>query len=214
MQVSQTALSISSAASSYAYGTKVALTVTLGQTYANRMISIYATPAGKPAWLWATGEVDAAGKLTKSFVLTSTTTFAVVFAGDAQDSQATASRTLYSVAKVTDAVAGSSKKTRIDGITYDVFRDKGTLVLHSTVAPNKHGECLEPETEQWDAGVGWDADTKYGCDALDSASHDSAPFNLAQATNDRYRIRADYVHGKDASNASAAGGWVYFEVVS
>jgi hypothetical protein len=214
VEVSSTALSVSSAASSYHYKSQVTVTVTLGKTYASRLVSIYATPAGQPRQLWTTGQVDAAGKLSKTLVLTQTTTFTAVFAGDAQDNPATVSRTLYSVATVTDAIAGPGKRTKIDGIAYDVFRSKNTLVLHSTVAPNKHGECLEPETEQWDAGVGWDADTRYGCDTLDSASHDSAPFNLAQAVNDRYRIRADYIRGKDHSNVDSDGGWLYFEVVS
>jgi hypothetical protein len=214
VEVPRTALSISSAASWYRYKSQVALTVTLGKTYASRRVSIYVTPAGESRRLWTTGEVDAAGKLFKSFVLTRTTTFTVVFAGDAQDNPATASRTLYSVATVTDAITGYDRTTKIGGVAYDVFHSKDTLVLHSTVVPDKHGECLQPETEQWDAGVGWDADTKYGCDTLDVSSHDRAPFNLAQAINDRYRIRADYVHGKDPSNSSADSGWIYFEVVS
>jgi len=214
VEVPRTALSISSAASWYHYKSQVAMTVTLGKTYASRRVSIYVTPAGKSRHLWTTGQVDAAGKLSKPFVLTRTTTFTVVFAGDAQDSPATASRTLYSVATVTGAITGYDKKTKIGGVSYDVFHSKDTLILHATVVPNKHGECLQPETEQWDAGAGWDADTKYGCDTLDAASHDRAPFNLAQAINDRYRIRADYIHGKDLSNTSADSGWIYFEVVS
>ena len=88
------------------------------------------------------------------------------------------------------------------------------LVLHATVSPNKHGECLKPETEQWDTGAGWDDDTGYGCDTLDSGSHDSAPFNLAQAVGDRYRIRADYVRSaRDLANLSADGPWLYLVVV-
>jgi hypothetical protein len=137
-----------------------------------------------------------------------------VFTGDSQDAPATVSRTLYSEAAVTDAITGYGKTAKIGGVTYDVLTTKDTLVLHATVTPNKHGECIQPETEQWDTGAGWDADTKYGCDSLDSASHDSAPFNLAQAVNDRYRIRADYVRGKDRTNLSATAPWLYFEVAS
>lgn len=70
---------------------------------------------------------------------------------------------------------------RVPGVSYAVFRTAGTLTLYSTVAPGKPGECLEPETEQYDKGAGWYADTRYGCDKLDSASHDTAPFSLSQA---------------------------------
>ena len=80
------------------------------------------------------------------------------------------------------------------------------------MAPNKRGECLEPETEQYDKGVGWDADTKYGCDKLDSGSHDAAPFSLSLAVGDRYRIRGDYLRGKDTANLDAQGPWLYFTV--
>jgi hypothetical protein len=123
-------------------------------------------------------------------------------------------RTVYSVARVAIAITGYYKKMKISGLTYDVFRASGTLTLHSTVTPDKHGECLEPETEQFDKGVGWDADTKYGCDTLDGTSHDSAPFSLAQAAGDKYRIRSDYIRGaRDKANLSADSGWLYFVVV-
>jgi hypothetical protein len=40
------ALSISTPAASYAYGAKVKLTVTLGKNGPDRVVSVYATPAG------------------------------------------------------------------------------------------------------------------------------------------------------------------------
>ena len=104
---------------------------------------------------------------------------------------------------MTAAITGYYKTTRISGSHLPPYHANGTLTLHATVAPNKRGECLEPETEQWDTGVGWDADTKYGCDTLDSGSHDTAPFNLAQAVGDRYRIRADLPHGKTTPRYTA-----------
>ena len=99
-----------------------------------------------------------------------------------------------------------------NGTAYDVFHGTGTLTLHSTVAPNSRGECLEPETEQYDKGFGWDADTKYGCDKLNRQSRDAAPFSLSLAVGDRYRIRGDFLGGKDAANLSAQGRWLYFTV--
>ena len=148
------------------------------------------------------------------FRLTLTTKFSVVYNGDARDAPARATRTVNAMAGVADAISGYSKKTKIAGITYYVFHPNNMLVLHATVSPHKHGECLKPETEQWDAGPGWDDDTAYGCDSLDRDSHDSAPFNLGRATGDRYRIRADFVRGaRDRANLSADGPWLYFLVV-
>ena len=98
---------------------------------------------------------------------------------------------LQAFARVADRVGGSFKKTKVGGVAYQVFHGSGTLTLYATVTPPKHGECLEPESQQYDSGVGWDADTKYGCDGLDAASHDAAPFTLNLAVGDRYRIRGD-----------------------
>jgi hypothetical protein len=215
------ALSISTPADSYTYGSKVKLTVTLAATAADRTVSVYAKPAGQPRKLVATGKVDAKGKLYDTYRITRTTTFTAELAGgksahgkSAAAATAAASRTVTAAALVADTITGSAKTAKIDGLTYRVFPSSGTLTLHASVAPGKKGECLEPETEQFDAGAGWEADAKYGCDRLNSASQDSAPFSLAQAAGDRYRIRADYVRSaKDTANLSAKGPWLYFEVV-
>ena len=208
------ALSIRTSSTSYAYSSRVWLTVRLGRTHANRMVSIYAAPVGVRDWRWRSGKVNSAGRLRVLFRLTRTTTFTVVFRGDPRDAPARASRTVYALARVADAVSGYYANTRVGGVTYYVFHANRLLVLHATVSPNKHGECLKPETQQWDTGSGWDDDTTYGCDSLDSGSHDTAPFNLAQAVGDRYRIRADYVRGKrDLANLSTDGPWLYLMVV-
>ena len=207
-------LSISSRVSVYPYATSVALTITLHGKLAHGRVAVYATPDDVARRLLGTGTVNSKGQLRVTYRLYKNTTFTAVFAGDARDLPAKTARTLYAAAHVVTAITGYYKKLRISGLTYDVYHDHGTLTLHSTVTPNKHGECLEPETEQFDPGVGWDADTKYGCDKLDSHSHDSAPFSLVQAVGDKYRIRADFLHSdRDAANLSADSGWLYFDVV-
>jgi hypothetical protein len=207
-------LTISTRASTFAYARRSVMTITLGRTRANRTVLIYAAPVGHKRWLWGGGRVNSAGKLRKAFGLRRTTTFTVVYRGDARDAPAMASLTLQAVAGVADGLSGYDKKTKVGGITYYVFRGGHTMVLHAMVWPNKYGECLTPETQQWDAGIGWDDDTTYNCDTLDGGSHDSAPFNLAQAIGDRYRIRADYRRGaRDLANLSANGPWLYLVVV-
>jgi len=208
------AMSVSTPPGGYAYGTKVTVTVTLKAKLAGGTVSLYATPAGRTRTLVEKGKVNAAGKLYPVYPLTTTTTFTAVFAGSADNAPATASRTVTPAARVTDAITGYYTTVTISGISYRVFHASGTLTLHSTVTPNKHGECLEPETEQYDAGSGWDADTTYGCDYLDSQSHDAAPFTLGQAAGDQYRVRSDYMRSaKDTTNLSSSGPWLYFEVV-
>ena len=207
-------LSIRTSATTYVYSSRVRLTVSLGRTRANRVVAIYAAPVGVRRWLWHRGKVNSAGKLRVYFRLTRTTTFTVVFGGDAHDAPARVTRTVQALARVADGFSGYYARTRVGGTTYYVFHAKKMLVLRAAVSPNKHGECIKPETEQWDTGSGWVDDTAYGCDSLDRGSHDSAPFNLAQAVGDRYRIRADYVRGaRDHANLSADGAWLYLTVV-
>lgn len=207
-------LSIQTSAATYPFSSLVWLTVSLGRTRANRMVAIYAAPVGVRTWLWHRGRVNSAGQLRVYFRLTRTTTFTVVFGGDARYAPARVSRTVLAFARVANAISGYYARTRLGRTTYFVFHANRMLILHAAVSPNKHGECLKPETEQWDAGSGWDDHTAYGCDSLDSRSHDSAPFNLGQAVGDRYRIRAVYVRGaRDRANLSASGPWLYLTVV-
>lgn len=207
-------LSISTLAGGYPYGDKVKLTVTLGKTAGSRVVLVYAQPSGRPRTLVQRGKVNGKGKLYPAYRITRTTRFTVVYPGDARDSPATASRTVTAAAPVTAAIAGYYQTTKISGVSYRLFRAKSMLTLRATVTPGKPGECLEPETEQFDPGSGWNADTKYGCDKLGAKSSDSAPFSLRQAVGDRYRIRADYVPGaRNTANVSGHSGWLYFAVV-
>jgi hypothetical protein len=206
-------ISVTSPATDNPYGAEVTLTITLRPAVTDRQVSLYATPDGGARQLVAAGVVNAEGKWLVRYQITRATTFTAVFPGDAHAAAASASRTLRVYARVTDRLGGYYTTRKSGGVVYDVFRGAGTLTLHSTVAPGKHGECLEPESEQYDKGAGWDADTKYGCDALDGASHDSAPFSLSLAVGDRYRMRGDYLPGKDASNLGGQGPWLYFIVV-
>lgn len=212
-QLAKPGLSVSSLVTGSPYDAKVTLTVTLKTTGSDHDVSLYATPSGGARKLVATGTVDDKGKWYVGYSITKTTKFTAVFAGDAQDAAASASKTLSAYARVTSRVTGAYTTSKSSsGVVYDVFHSRGTLTLYSTVAPNKHGECLEPESQQYDKGTGWHVDTKYGCDKLDHGSHDIAPFSLGLAVGARYRIRADYLRGNDHSNLDEQGPWLYFIV--
>jgi hypothetical protein len=206
-------ISVSSPETDNPFGAKITLTVTLKPAVAGRAVALYATPSGGPRALVATGTVDAEGKWYAPYSITRATAFTAVFAGDAHHAPVSASRTFSAYARVTGRLGGAYATNQgRDGIAYAVFHAAGTLTLYSTVAPDKRGECLEPESEQYDKGAGWDADSKYGCDKLDRDSHDTAPFSLSLAAGDRYRIRGDYLRGKDTANLSTTGPWLYFIV--
>jgi hypothetical protein len=208
------AISVSAPVTDNPYGARVKFTVTLSPAFAHRRVTLYASPYGEGRRLVATSEANAQGKWYPAYTITRRTLFTVVFADDAGKNSDSAHVTLNAYARVASRVTGYVKTTKISGLTYDVYHGNGTLTLYSTVASDKRGECLEPETEQYDAGTGWDADTKYGCDPLDGASHDAAPFSLNLAAGDRYRIRGDYVRSaKDLANLNEQGPWLYFDVV-
>lgn len=207
-------ISVSSPVTDNPYGAKITITVTLGPTFSDREVSLYAAPAGEPRKLVATGEVNAAGKWYRTYTITRATTFTAFFAGDAHNASARASRTLNAYARVTSRLTGYYKTSKSSsGIVYHIYHSSDTLTLYSTVTPGKHGECLEPETQQYDVGSGWHADNKYGCDTLDAKSHDTAPFTLSQAADGKYRIRGDYLRGtRDTANLGEQGPWLYFIV--
>jgi hypothetical protein len=207
-------ISVSSPVTDNPYGAKVTITVTLGPTVRDRAVALYATPLGQPRRLVATGNVNAKGKWYPVYPITRATKFTAVFAGDARNRPNSASRTLRAYARVTDRIDGYYSRSRSgSGVVYGVFHGASSLSLYSTVTPDKHGECLEPETQQYDPGSGWDADTKYGCDKLDGKSQDTAPFALSRAVGSRYRIRGDYFRGSaDTANLSEQGAWLYFIV--
>jgi hypothetical protein len=207
-------LSISSPATDYQYGAVVRLNVTLGPTVKDRRVSLYASPYGERRKFVAAGDVNAQGKWYPTYLIGRKTTLTVVFAGDSYNAPNSAHVTLNAYAGVADRLGGYFRTARINGLTYDVYHGSGTLTLFSTVTPNKHGQCLEPESEQWEAGKTWYADTKYGCDTLNSTSHDTAPFALNMAVGDKYRIRGDYIRSpRDLANLDQQGPWLYFEVV-
>jgi hypothetical protein len=206
-------MSVTTSVGSYSYGAKVRVTVTLNAKAPGATVVLNAFPSAGKKTLVAKGKVTG-NKFYATFPVTSTTNFVASFNGDDEDAGTSASRKVTVGAKVVDGVAGYYKSTTIGGVAYRVFHGSSTLTLKATVTPNKSGECLEPETEQYDTGSGWDADTKYGCDKLDSTGHDSAPFKLSGAIGDRYRIRADFIpSAKDTTNVAANGAWVYLQVV-
>jgi hypothetical protein len=213
----RTQLSVSTDKGSYGYGDKVVITVTLDRSIPGGKVTLYAQPAGLATRQIAVGKVNAKHKLFVGYNVTRTTKFTAVFAGSTGHAAAKAARTVGTRARVESRVTNYFKTVKYNGHVYFYFHASKPLTLHSAVTPNKHGECLEPETQQWDKGAKgpvWDADTKYGCDTLDKQSHDSSAFDLSGAAGDKYRIRGNYIRGKtDTVNLSANGPWVYFVVV-
>jgi hypothetical protein len=79
------------------------------------------------------------------------------------------------------------------------------------VAPDKHGECVKFDMQEFYQGKWYDKLT--GCGTLGIKSTISRSFDLSQADlGYHYRLRAEYQRGSDTKNLNADSSWQYFMV--
>jgi hypothetical protein len=207
-------LTVETSAPDYTFGTRIFVTAILGPTFADRSISIYAMPVGRPARLLKTAEVNAHGELTVTYILFRNTTFTAVFAGDAHNAPRTADRTVGAWVRVYMSGSGYFKTVVIDHIPYHVYHHTADLNALARVVPNKASECVDLELQQFSSQFGWYPNETFGCFGLNKQSEVSQTFSLTEVQGAQFRMRADYVHSRrDTANLSTDGSWFYFEVV-
>jgi hypothetical protein len=178
-------------------------------------VTIYAQPFGSSVKKeLRSGRVNAKGDLIAYYSPSSSTTFSVSFSGDARYAARTVTRDVYVGAGVSMSISGYYTSEYIGTTLYRVFHHTATLKAPVTVSPNKHGECVEMELQQYFNG-GWNANATTGCGTLGTASKVIWSFGLTNATGGQYRIRADYLRSsKDKTNLNADSSWYYFTVVT
>ncbi|KAB1982277.1 YncE family protein [Streptomyces triticiradicis] len=214
VQVSRatTSLSVTTNASTYAYGATATVTAHLGTTYNGRTVSLYATPAGGKKTLVKTGTVDSKGNLTATYKLAHNTTFTASYAGDYRYAPATATRAVSDQVKVAQALSGSYTTTTYSGTTYRVYHHTVQPTVTTTVSPDKSGQCVHFQVQQYYSGA-WHTLSTSGCFTLGSKSTVAARLSLSHAVNQKFRVRSEYVHSsKDTTNVSTWGGWQYLTV--
>jgi hypothetical protein len=194
------------------YEPTVRVTAHLGTTDTNRTVSIYATTLGSfSRRLVKTGTVNASGNLAFSERLPHSTTFTAVFSGDADYAPATARQTVYVRAKTSESLSGYYLTKRTRGKTYHLFHRTKVMRVHVAVAPNKAGECVEFALQVYSRGA-WRGEVS-ACAGLSSSSKLTLQLSFAKsAVGHRFRIRADYIAGIDASNRPSDSAWQYFMV--
>jgi hypothetical protein len=207
-------LAIKTSAANTTYSKSVTVTATLGPTLADRWVGIYAGPAGQAKKLLKLAKVNAQGNLSVGYALTRNTTFYAVFSGDTHNAPRTVSRSVGVYVQVYMSNSGYFKTVKISGVSYRVYHHTAHLGTYVRVVPDKAGECIDLEVQQYDSQIGWFANETFGCFTLNKSSVLSTYLTLLQASGAQYRMRADYVHGKDGANLSTDGSWFYFEVVS
>jgi hypothetical protein len=205
-------LSVTTSTSAINYGKSVTVTATLGSVFSDRWVSIYAGPAGQPKKLLKLGVINAQGHLSVSYTLSRNTTFYASFSGDEHNTALTVSHGVRVYALVYMSTSGYFKTVKISGTTFQVYHHTAHLNTYSRVVPDKAGECIHLEVQQYFSGLGWSPNSTYGCFTLNKSSVFTTYFDLTGATGAEYRIRTDYKG--DGNNVATDGGWVYFEVVS
>lgn len=210
-----TSLTLATGKANFAYKAQVTVTAHLGTTFAGRTVTIYAQAFGSSVKKKIkSGRVNSKGNLTASYSPATSTTFTASFGGDARYAPRTVTHNVYVFASVSMSLSGYFTREHIGSTLYLVFHHTATLKAPVTVSPNKHGECVEMEIQQFFNGA-WNANTITGCGKLNSFSKVTWGFTLTSAAGGQYRMRADYIRGAtDKRNLDADSSWHYFTVVS
>ncbi len=198
--------------STVGYKTVLHLTATLGTTYVNRSLTIYAEVNGSgKAKVIAAGKVNAKGQLAVAYAALESTTFRVAYAGDADDVAVQASTVVAVRAQVREALSGQYGTKKSGGRAYLLYHRAGKVTVAAAVTPDHGGNCVQAETQEFANGA-WHASAKTGCATLSPASKATVRLTVAKAALGLpYRVRVDY-RGGSPENAAGASGWEYFMV--
>jgi len=196
------------------YESTVDVRAHLGTTHSNRTVSIYAQTFGsKTKTLLKRGKVNSSGNLTVSRKEPHSTTFSVVFSGDADYAAQTITHAVRIRAKVSESQSGYYGSKRVGRTKYRLYHRTDLLHIHAAVTPNKSRQCVEVEVQEYFEGA-WQSNVTTACVKLSKASQISGALNLSQADiGYHYRVRADYIRsGNDTSNLSNDSAWQYLIV--
>lgn len=197
--------------STWAYGTTVTFTAKLGVPHQNRLVEIWADPAGndQPNKLVRKRVVDSQGRLTASLKLTRNTTVSAVFRGDDYTTAQTVKATVATKASVATAVTRHYKTAKIGSTSYFYFRKTKHPVFTTTINPfpgrKQHQQIDVYKGGKW---VLWGA----GYYPLNAAGKSVRELKGSHATGVRYRVRSAYLQSKsgDTGNATNYGPYRYF----
>ncbi|MFG3347550.1 Ig-like domain repeat protein [Streptomyces sp. NPDC048018] len=192
------------------YGTTVTYTATLGPTYRNRVVEIWADPWGpEPKRLLKRGTVNSAGKLSASMWMNRDTTVTAVFTGDARNAWVQAKSGVYTKAGVTTSLSRHYKWTNIGGVNYQTYHQTADPLFTTwhNAFPNRSTQL---DVQFWYAGAWRDLGAEYFL--LDQYGRSYVSFDGDELAGYRFRMRSAYIDGLagDNVNATAYGPWKYF----
>ncbi|MET9349589.1 Ig-like domain repeat protein [Streptomyces termitum] len=194
------------------FKTDVWFTATLGPTYKNRVVEIWADPYGnEPSKLLRRGTVNAEGKLAARMTLTKDTAVYARFAGDARYARAEVRSTAYTRAGVTTQLSRHYKWTKIGATWYRTYHQT-TDPLVSAWHNSYPGRSTRLDLQVWYDGAWREAGSEYFL--LNPNGMAYVTIGVDGAAGLRFRIRSAYIDtlSGDYVNTNAYGGWSYFNV--
>jgi hypothetical protein len=201
------ALAINNNGKTYAYGQTVSFTAKLGTTYKNRVVEIWADPAGadQARRLVKRATVSKSGYVSASIRLTRNTTVSAVFTGDAR----TAPRTVYAnvgaKAYVKLHLSRHYKTAKIGKLTYRFYRTN-SVAWFTNEMNSASQRLVYVQVQRYTGGKWKNWDGRY-FDATDILFLPGTGLN-----GNKFRIRTAYVKGSsgDSMNATTWTPFQYF----
>ncbi|MFB9554465.1 Ig-like domain repeat protein [Streptomyces roseoviridis] len=193
------------------YGTTLTYTATLGPTYKNRVVEIWADPWGpEPKRLLKRGTVNSVGKLSASMWMNRDTTVTAVFAGDGRYAWTQAKSGAYTRAGVTTSLSRHYKWTKIGTTYYQTYRtsDYALITTWHNAYPNRSTRL---DAQMWYSGAWRDLGPEFFL--LDRYGRSYVRFDGDPVlAGHKFRIRSAYIDGAagDNVNATSYGPWKYF----
>ncbi|XIE79129.1 Ig-like domain repeat protein [Streptomyces sp. SBR177] len=206
----KTALTLDRNGTTVNFNTPVWFTATLGPTYKNREVEIWADPLGpEPKKLLRRGLVNSEGKLAAQLKMTRDTWVSVTFAGDARNAPAEARSGVYTRAGVTNTTSRHYQWTKISGVWYRTYHQT-TDPLISAWHNSYPGRSTRLDLQVWYGGTWQPVASEYF--ALNANGMAYVSLDGDGAAGLRFRVRAAYIDGAagDNVNTTVYGAWQYF----
>jgi hypothetical protein len=202
------ALTLDKNGTTNSHNAAVTVTATLGKTYTNRVVEIWAEdPYSR--WLLKRATVNSAGKVSASLRLKYNTTITATFTGDREYAARSVRSRLYTRVFVSLSIRNYYKTKKIGAVRYYHFRT--TKDPYFNVAMTEHPFRRQRTVVQRYQGGKW-KDYLSGYFMLDRGGRSYVRFAGTYKAGTKWRVRSEYIWSGsgDNLNASTYGAWTYF----
>ncbi|MFE0649985.1 Ig-like domain repeat protein [Streptomyces sp. NPDC059534] len=192
------------------FNTTVTYTATLGPTYRNRVVELWADPVGaEPKRLLKRGTVNSAGKLSASLKMTRDTWVSAVFAGDTRSAAASAASAVNTRAGLATTLSRHYKWTRIGNTSYQTYHQTADPMIAAWL--NSYpGRKTRLDLQLWYQGAWRSAGSDFF--RLNANGMAYVTIDGDGAAGYRFRVRSAYIDGTSGDNVNSTvyGSWKYF----